>query len=225
MVCVKQHRLGSLIFRGCLYRNYTKWFTFGFQIRQGMQQNIIPVPTSKLPFKAQFFAETYFRVLQSFAKIAKIRSSRKFPLIRYVSLFTHDTQEKPGHQKHAVCWKPTGMYHCSPVIRKKNQVIKSMLFAENLQVCITVHPWYAGKTRSSKACCLLKTYRYVSLFTHDTQEKPGHQKHAVCWKPAGMYHCSAMIRKKNQVIKSMLFAENLDVYISVQAMLYKKNQV
>ena len=56
VVCVKQHRLGSLIneagFRGCLYSNYTKWFTSGFQIRQGMQQNIIPVPTSKLPFKA-----------------------------------------------------------------------------------------------------------------------------------------------------------------------------
>ena len=71
------------VFRGCLYSNYTKWFTSGFQIRQGMQQNIIPVPTSKLPFKVQFFAATYFRVFKSFAKIAKIRSSRKFPLIRY----------------------------------------------------------------------------------------------------------------------------------------------
>ena len=73
------------VFRGCLYSNYTKWFTSGFQIRQGMQQNIIPVPTSKLPFKVQFFAETYFRVFKSFAKKAKIRSSRKFPLIRYVA--------------------------------------------------------------------------------------------------------------------------------------------
>ena len=62
----------------------THRFTSGFQVRQGMQQNIIPVPTSKLPFKVQFFAETYFRVFKSFAKKAKIRSSRKFPLIRYL---------------------------------------------------------------------------------------------------------------------------------------------
>ena len=81
------------VLRGCLYSNYTKWFTSGFQIRQGMQQNIIPVPTSKLPFKVQFFAETYFRVFKSFAKIAKIRSSRKFPLIRY--LFSLLRQEYP----------------------------------------------------------------------------------------------------------------------------------
>ena len=59
------------------------WFTSGFQIRQGMQQNTIPVPTSKLSFKVQFFAETYFRVFKSFAKIAKIRFSRKFLVIRY----------------------------------------------------------------------------------------------------------------------------------------------
>ena len=49
-----------------------------------MQQNIIPVPTSKLSFQVLFFAETYFRVFKSFAKIAKIRFSRKFPLIWYI---------------------------------------------------------------------------------------------------------------------------------------------
>ena len=49
-----------------------------------MQQNIMPVPTFKLSFQVQFFAETNFRVFKSLAKIAKIRSSRKFPLIRYV---------------------------------------------------------------------------------------------------------------------------------------------
>ena len=54
------------------------WFTSRFQIRQGMKQNIIPVPTSKI--KVQFFAETYFRVFKSFAKI---RFSRKFLVIRY----------------------------------------------------------------------------------------------------------------------------------------------
>ena len=81
------HSLMRPVFRGCLYSNYTKWFTSGFQIRQGMQQNIIPVPTSKLPFKVQSFADTYFRVFKSFAKIAKIRSSRKFPLIRYILSF------------------------------------------------------------------------------------------------------------------------------------------
>ena len=42
----------------------------------------IPVPTSKLSFKAQFFAETYFRVFKLFAKITKIRFSRKFLVIR-----------------------------------------------------------------------------------------------------------------------------------------------
>ena len=51
-------------------------------MRQGLQQNIIPVSTSKLSFKVQFFAETYFRVLKSFTKIAKIRFLRKFPVIR-----------------------------------------------------------------------------------------------------------------------------------------------
>ena len=48
------------------------WFTSGFHIRQGMQQNIMPVPTFKLSFQVQFFAETYFRVFKSLAKIAKI---------------------------------------------------------------------------------------------------------------------------------------------------------
>ena len=48
-----------------------------------MQQIIIPVPTFKLSFQVQFFARTYFRVFKSLAKIAKIRFSRKFPLIRY----------------------------------------------------------------------------------------------------------------------------------------------
>ena len=59
------------------------WFTSGFQIKQGMQQNIILIPTSKLSFKVQFFAETYFRIFKAFAKIAKIRFSRKFLVIRY----------------------------------------------------------------------------------------------------------------------------------------------
>ena len=58
-------------------------FTSGFQIRQGMKQNIIPAPTSKLSFKVQFFTETYFRIFKSFVKIAKIRFSRKFLVIRY----------------------------------------------------------------------------------------------------------------------------------------------
>ena len=49
-----------------------------------MQQNIMPVPTFKLSFQVQFFAETYFRVFKSLAEIAKIRFSPKFPLIRYV---------------------------------------------------------------------------------------------------------------------------------------------
>ena len=49
-----------------------------------MQQNIMSVPTFKLSFQVQFFAETYFRVFKSLAKIAKIRFSRKFPLIRYM---------------------------------------------------------------------------------------------------------------------------------------------
>ena len=107
------------VFRGCLYSNYTKWFTSGFQIRQGMQQNIIPVPTSKLPFKVQFFAETYFRVFKPFAKIAKIRSSRKFLLIRYItssfvkemqilsdSLLQYRYNDNHNHLIHciAVCW-------------------------------------------------------------------------------------------------------------------------
>ena len=48
-----------------------------------MQQNIVPVPTSKLSFQVQFFVETYFRVFKSFAKIAKIRFSRKFLVILY----------------------------------------------------------------------------------------------------------------------------------------------
>ena len=46
-------------------------------ITESMQQNILPLPTSKLSFKVQFFAETYFRVFKSFAKIAKIRSREK----------------------------------------------------------------------------------------------------------------------------------------------------
>ena len=48
-----------------------------------MQQNFMPVPSFKLSFQVQDFAETYFRVFKSLAKIAKIRFSRKFPLIRY----------------------------------------------------------------------------------------------------------------------------------------------
>ena len=48
-----------------------------------MQQNIIPAPTSKLSFKVQFFAETYFCVIKSFARIAKIRFLQKFLVIRY----------------------------------------------------------------------------------------------------------------------------------------------
>ena len=68
------------------------WFTSGFQMRQGMQQNTSTfVLTSKLSFKVQFFAETNFRVFKSFAKIAKIRFSRKFPLIRYFPSFTTPT--------------------------------------------------------------------------------------------------------------------------------------
>ena len=64
---------------------YTKLFLDlhpDFRFRQGMQQNIKPVPTYKLSFQVQFFAVTYFRVFKSPAKIAKIKFSRKFPLIR-----------------------------------------------------------------------------------------------------------------------------------------------
>ena len=43
-------------------------------------------PTFELSFEVQFFTDTYFRVLKSFAKIAKIRFSRKFLVIRYLLL-------------------------------------------------------------------------------------------------------------------------------------------
>ena len=57
-----------------------------------MQKNIIPAPTSKLSFKVQFFAETYFRVFKSFAKIAKIRSSRKisaYTVLKIAAFYLH----------------------------------------------------------------------------------------------------------------------------------------
>ena len=115
------------VFRGCLYSNYTKWFTCtsGFQIRQGMQQNIIPVPTSILPFKVQFFAETYFRVFKSFAKIAKIRSSRKFPLIRY-ELWT------PMLKKHFLFWgrKKSGLGFCWD-LGSKQVALTSLFYLDN----------------------------------------------------------------------------------------------
>ena len=106
------------VFRDCLYSNYNKWFTSAFQIKQGMQQNIIPIPTSKLAFKVQFFAETYFRVFKSFAKIAKIRSSRKFPLIRY-------WKEKETHI-HFCCYLYQRCINC---------VNESLFEISNIHVC------------------------------------------------------------------------------------------
>ena len=78
------HQLMRPVSKGCLYSNYTIWF---LDLRPDFRlDRVCNTILQLLNFllKVQFFAETYFHVFKLFAKIAKIRFSRKFPVIRYM---------------------------------------------------------------------------------------------------------------------------------------------